>query len=75
MENYNQNGSIQNFLDIFFLYKFFRAGRIRFSGTQKSVLLKVSSGERCASCNFVLLVTLGGTHVCLIVYIVAHQMK
>ena len=29
--------------------------------TQKSVLLKASSGERFVPCNFVLLVNLGGT--------------
>lgn len=33
-----------------------------------------SSGG-CAARNFVLLVTLGGTHVCLIVYLTMHQMK
>ena len=46
-----------------------RDGKIRFSGTQKLVLLNASSGEHCAPCNFVLLVTLGGTCVCLIVYL------
>ena len=34
------------------------ARKIRFSGTRKSVLLKASSGERCAPRNFVLFVTL-----------------
>ena len=38
-----------------------KAGKIRFSGTGKSVLLKPNSGERCAPRNFVLLVTLGDT--------------
>ena len=51
------------------------AGKIRFSGTQKSVLLKASSGECCAPHNFVLLLTLGGTCICLIVYIAVYQMK
>ena len=32
----------------------YRAGKIRFSGTKKSVLLKASSGDRCAPHNFVL---------------------
>ena len=41
----------------------YRAGKIRFSGTQKSMLLKASSGECCASCNFVLLVTLRGSFI------------
>ena len=60
-----------------FIYTFFtllklinRARKIRFSGTRKSVLLKASSGEHCASRNFVLLVALGGTCVCLIAYLV-----
>ena len=47
-----------------------RAEKIRFFGTQKSVLLKASSGECCAPRNFVLLVMLGGTCVCLIVYLI-----
>ena len=34
-----------------------KAGKIRFSGTRKSVLLKLSSRERCAPRNFVLPVT------------------
>ena len=34
-----------------------------------------SSGERCVSRNFVLLVTLGDTSVCLIVYFAVYQMK
>ena len=42
-----------------------RTGKIRFSGTQKSLLLKPSSGECCAAHNFVLLVTLEGKRVCL----------
>ena len=42
-----------------------KARKVRFSGTQTSMLLKPSSGERSASCNFVLLVTLQGTHVSL----------
>ena len=49
--------------------------KIRFSGTRKSVLLKASSGERCAPQNFVHLVTFRGTRVHLIVYLVVHQMK
>ena len=40
-----------------------------------SVLLKPSSGERCVPRNFVLLVPLQGARVCLIVYLVEHQMK
>ena len=39
------------------------------------MLLKVSSGERCARRNFVLLATLGGTSVLLIVYLAVHHMK
>ena len=35
-----------------------RAGKIRFSGERNFMLLKTSSGARCAPCNFVLLVTL-----------------
>ena len=53
----------------------FMAGKIRFLGAQKSVLLKASSGEWCTPHNFVHLVTLQGTRVCLIVYPVVHQMK
>ena len=45
------------------------AGKNRFTGAKKSVLLKASSGD------FVHLVTLRGTRVRLIVYIVVHQMK
>ena len=48
----------------------YSARKIKFSDTQKSVLLKANSGEHCAPCNFVLLMTLGGTHVHLIVYLV-----
>ena len=40
-----------------------RAGKIRFSGARKFVLLKASSGDCCAPCNFLLLVTLRGTRV------------
>ena len=43
-----------------------RTGKIRFSGTRKSVLLEPSSEERCAPLNFVLFVTLQGTRVRLI---------
>ena len=50
-------------------------GKNRFTGVQKSVLLKASSGERCALRNFVQLVTLRGTRVRLIVYLLVHQMK
>ena len=49
--------------DIFIF--FHGAGKIRFSGEQKSVLLKASSGEHCAPRNFVLLVTLRGMYKCL----------
>ena len=52
-----------------------RAEKIRFSGARKSVLLKASSGERCAPRNFVHLVTLRGTRVHLVVYLVVHQIK
>ena len=67
-----------SFLHIFegvkFLLALNRTGKIRFSGTRKSVLLKATSG-RYAPCNFVLPVRLEGTHVCLIVYLARHQMK
>ena len=53
----------------------YRAGKIRFSGTQKSVLLKASSVEHCAPHNFALLVTLGSLCVHLIVYLAVYQMK
>ena len=52
-----------------------RAGKIRFSVTRKSVLLKASSGERFAPRNFVLLVMLGGTSFHLIVWLAVHQIK
>ena len=52
-----------------------RAGKIRFSGARKSVLLKASSGGRCAPKNFVHLATFRGTRVHLIVYLVVHQMN
>ena len=51
------------------------AGKIRFSAALKSILLKASSGEHCVSRNFVHLVTLQGTGVRLIVYLVLHQIK
>ena len=51
------------------------AGKIRFSGARKSVLLKASSGERSAPRNFVHLVTLQGMRVRLIMYLVVHQVK
>ena len=53
-----------------------RAGKIRFSGTQKSVLWKASSLER-APCNFVFLnfVMLGGTCICIIRYLAMHWIK
>ena len=51
------------------------AGKIRFAGARKSVLLKASSGERSAPRNFVHLVTWQGMHVRLIMYLVVHQMK
>ena len=53
----------------------YKTGKNRFSGEQSSVLLKASSGARCAPLNFVLLVTLRGTSVCLTVYLTVHQMK
>ena len=53
----------------------FRAGKIRYSGERNSVLLKASSGACCAPCNFVLIVTLRGTSVCLTMYLTLHQMK
>ena len=43
------------------------AGDIRVSGTRKPVLLAKSSAERRTPRNFVLLLTLRGTHVRLIV--------
>ena len=52
-----------------------RAGKIKISGTRKSVLLKASSGERFAPHDFMLLVKLVGTPVSLIVYLSVHQMK
>ena len=52
-----------------------RAGKIRFFGARKSVLLKASSGEHCAPQNFVHLATFRGTRVHLIVYLVVHQIK
>ena len=52
-----------------------RARKISFSGARKSVLLKASSGERCAPRYFVHLVTLRGTRVHLIVYLAVHQMR
>ena len=55
--------------------KHYRAGKIRFSGAWKSVLLKTSSGERCAPQNFVHLATFRGTRAHFIVYLVVHQMK
>ena len=55
--------------------KHYRAGKIRFSGARKSVLLKTSSGECCAPQNFVHLATFRGTRAHFIVYLVVHQMK
>ena len=52
-----------------------RTGKIKFSGAQRSVLLKASSGERCAPHNFVHLVPLQGAYLCLIVYLVVYEMK
>ena len=57
------------------VHRLSRAGKIRFSDAPKSVLLKASSGERCAPPNFVHLVVLLGTRVRLIVCLVVHQMK
>ena len=42
---------------------------------QESLLIKAGSGEHCANSNFVHFVTLRGTCVCLIMYLVVHQMK
>ena len=56
-------------------FSFVRAGKIRFSGERNSMLLKASSGACCAPRNFVLLVMLRGTSVCLTVYLTMHQMK
>ena len=53
----------------------FKAGKIRFSGERKFVLLKANSGERCAPHNFALLVTLQSKSVCLTVYLTVHQIK
>ena len=51
-----------------------RAGKIKFSGTRKSLLIKPSSGEHCTPRNFVLLGTLqvhvSVSCVCIIVYLV-----
>ena len=52
-----------------------RAWKIRFSGVQKSALLKASSGESFVPHNFVHLVTSRGTCVHLNVYLVVYQMK
>ena len=52
-----------------------KAGKIRFSGAQKSMLFKAKSGERCVPCNSVHLVTLCGTCVCLTVYLIVHEME
>ena len=51
------------------------AGKIKFSGTRKSVLLKANLGEHCVPHNFVLLVTLEGIHVQFIMYLTMYQMK
>ena len=39
------------------------------------MLLKTSSGERCVPRNLALPLTLGGTHVRLIVYLVVQHMR
>ena len=52
-----------------------RAGKIRFFGARQSVLLKASSGERCAPQKFLHLLTFRGTQVYVIVYLAVHQMK
>ena len=39
----------------------------------KSKFLKASSGEHCVAHNFVLLLTLGGTTICLIVYLARNE--
>ena len=54
---------------------FTRAGKIRFSGARNLVLLKASLGERRAPHNFELLLTLRGTCVHIIVYLIVDQMK
>ena len=73
IESYACNSVL--FLDFFDSHVFLTAEKIRFSGARKSVLLKASSGERCAPRNFVHLVTLTNTRVRLIVYLAVHQMK
>ena len=50
-----------------------RAGKIRNSGARKTVLLAVRSGARRVPRNFVPLVRLRGTRVCLIVYLVVYH--
>ena len=52
-----------------------RAGKNRFSGKRKSMLLKASSGECYAPPNFLLLVMLEATHVGLNMYLAMYQMK
>ena len=52
-----------------------RAGKISFSDARKSVLLKATSKEHCMPRNFVHFVTLRGTCVRLIVYLVLQEMK
>ena len=52
-----------------------RAGKIRFYGEWKPVLLQASPGERCASHNFMLPVTLRSQSVCLTLYLIVHQIK
>ena len=52
-----------------------RAGKNRFSGKRKSVLLKASSGECYAPRSFLLLVTLEAKHVGLNMYLTVYQMK
>ena len=52
-----------------------KAGKTRFSGERNSVLLKANSGAPCAPHNFVLLVTLWGTSVCLTECLAMHQRK
>ena len=50
------------------------AGKIQVSVTWKSMFLRAGSGEGCASCNFVFLVTLRGVWVCLIMCLIVHHL-
>ena len=50
-----------------------RAGKIRNSGAWKTMLLAIRSGAHCVPRNFVPLVRLWETHICLIVYLVVYH--